>query len=105
MSQKNTSDDTILEEQIDSQYIPTDDEVLRYAKWLGMDVEKDRHLFWIAKQGLTTPLPPDWKPCKTNDTNEIYYFNFSTGESSWDHPCDTYNRKLYEENKKQSTKL
>ena len=99
MSQKNNSDDVILEEQIDQHYVPNDDEVLRYAKWLGMDVEKDRHLFWIAKQGLTIPLPPDWKPCKTNDTNEIYYFNFRTGESTWDHPCDTYNRKLYEEAK------
>ncbi len=94
---KINSNDTILEEQIDIAYVPTDDEVLKYAKWLGMDLEKDRHLLWIAKEGLTLPLPPHWKPCKTNDTNEIYYFNFESGESSWDHPCDVYNRKLFEE--------
>jgi centrosomal protein CEP164 len=92
--------DTILEEQIDSNYVPTDDEVIKYAKWLGMDLVEDRHLFWIAKQGLTTPLPEDWKACKTYDTNEIYYFNFKTGESTWTHPCDEYNRRLFEENKK-----
>lgn len=25
---------------------------------------------------------------------DIYYFNFSSGESTWDHPCDEYYRKL-----------
>jgi len=34
------------------------------------------------------PLPDNWKPCKTTDTEEIYYFNFKSGESTWDHPCD-----------------
>lgn len=41
------------------------------------------------------PLPENWKPCKTMDTNEIYYFNFATGDSTWDHPCDDYYRSLY----------
>jgi hypothetical protein len=64
-----------------------------------MDVEKDHELFWIAKEGLKAPLPKDWKPCKTQDTEEIYYFNFSTGDSTWDHPCDDYYRGMYEEHK------
>lgn len=51
-----------------------------YAKWLGMELEDDRDLFWIAKEGLKAPLPENWKPCKTVDTDEIYYFNFATGE-------------------------
>ena len=97
MSENN---DIILEEQIDSKYIPTDDEVIKYAKWLGMDMEEDKDLFWIAREGLKIPLPENWKPCKTYDTNEIYYFNFSTGESTWIHPCDDYNNKLYQEAKK-----
>jgi hypothetical protein len=33
-------------------------------------------------------LPEEWKPCKTSDTEEIYYFNFKSGDSTWDHPCD-----------------
>lgn len=56
------------------------DEVREYAKWLGMELEHDRDLFWIAKEGLKAPLPENWKPCKTVDTDEIYYFNFATGE-------------------------
>lgn len=55
------------------------DEVREYAKWLGMELEDDRDLFWIAKEGLKAPLPDNWKPCKTVDTDEIYYFNFATG--------------------------
>lgn len=29
----------------------------------------------------------------------MYYFNFQSGESVWDHPCDEYYRKLYDEEK------
>lgn len=27
-------------------------------------------------------------------TGDIYYFNFSTGQSTWDHPCDEQYRSL-----------
>jgi len=74
--------------------------VIEYATWLGMDLVADKDLFWIAKEGLKAPLPENWKPCKTTDTDEIYYFNFATGESTWDHPCDEYYRTLYEKEKK-----
>ncbi len=33
-------------------------------------------------------------------TEDIYYFNFATSESSWDHPCDGYYKGVYEEEKK-----
>lgn len=71
-----------------------------YAKWLGMHLEQDSSLLWIAREGLMAPLPKNWKPCKTKDTEDIYYFNFDTGESTWDHPCDGYYKKVYEEEKK-----
>ncbi|KAL0175303.1 hypothetical protein M9458_031271, partial [Cirrhinus mrigala] len=29
-------------------------------------------------------------------TGEVYYFNFSTGQSTWDHPCDEHYRRLVE---------
>jgi hypothetical protein len=59
------SDSIILEEEIDPNYVPTENEVLEYATWLGMDLEKDRDLFFIAREGLKAPLPENWKPCKT----------------------------------------
>ena len=67
---QNPQDSIILEEEIDPNYIPSEDEVIEYAKWLGMDLEKDRDLFYIAKEGLKAPLPENWKPCKTTDTDE-----------------------------------
>ena len=27
------------------------------------------------------------------ENQDIYYFNFKTGESIWDHPCDEYYRR------------
>ena len=94
------TDSIVLEEEIDPNYVPSESEVFEYAKWLGMDLDKDVDLFWVAREGLMAPLPKNWKPCKTKDTEDIYYFNFATGESTWDHPCDGYYKRLYEEEKK-----
>jgi hypothetical protein len=55
------SDSIVLEEEIDPNYVPTEDEVIEYAKWIGMDLEKDKDLYWIAREGLKAPLPADWK--------------------------------------------
>lgn len=32
--------------------------------------------------------------CSQNVNGDIYYFNFTSGESTWDHPCDEYYRNL-----------
>lgn len=72
------TDSIVLEEEIDPNYVPSEAEVLEYATWLGMDLEKDTDLYWIAREGLMAPLPKSWKPCKMKSTGEIYYFNFST---------------------------
>jgi hypothetical protein len=62
---------------------------------------------WIARKGVMAPLPKGWKPCQDQINDQIYYFNFETGESVWDHPCDDIfknmvieeRRKLKEKNK------
>lgn len=89
-------EDVILEEEIDPNYDPTEEELVEYATWLGMDLANHKDLLWIAKDALTAPLPNDWKPCLTEE-DEIYYFNFTTGRSIWDHPCDEYYRNIYKE--------
>ncbi|KNC55512.1 uncharacterized protein AMSG_01776 [Thecamonas trahens ATCC 50062] len=88
----------ILEEEYDENYQPTKEEIVEYANWLGMDLEADADLMWIAQEGLKAPLPAEWKPCSTQ-TGEIYYFNFSSGESIWDHPCDQYYKELFAKEK------
>ncbi len=70
-------------------------EIVDYAKWLGMDLEAEKDLMWIAREGLKAPLPEHWKPCKTPGTGDIYYFNFQTGDSVWEHPCDEHYKSLY----------
>tara|TARA_B100000795_G_C22739398_1_gene414660 strand:+ start:860 stop:1303 length:444 start_codon:yes stop_codon:yes gene_type:complete len=85
-------------------YEPTKEEVDEYAVWLGMDLVKDQHFRWIAEQGLKRAMPPDWKACKTPDTGEIFYFNFKTSETTWDHPCDSIDKNLFLEAKKKEKK-
>lgn len=84
----------VVTEEIPADYEPTEQEIDEYAAWLGMDLESERHLFWIARQALKAPCPAPWKPCLTED-NEVFYFNFQTGDSVWDHPVDVHSKKLY----------
>ena len=32
--------------------------------------------------------------CSQDPNGDIYYFNFATGDSIWDHPCDEFYRKM-----------
>ncbi|XP_076850921.1 uncharacterized protein LOC143501230 isoform X1 [Brachyhypopomus gauderio] len=84
-------DQLILEE--DENYLPSEQEVHEYAREIGIDPDGEPELLWLAREGIVAPLPPDWKPCQ-DVTGEVYYFNFSTGQSTWDHPCDEHYRQL-----------
>ncbi|GAA28160.1 hypothetical protein CSKR_103612 [Clonorchis sinensis] len=82
----------VLEEQYDASYRFTEKEVLLYAQSIGIDPINEPELMPLAYEGLNAPLPSEWKPCE--DINgDIYYFNFATGDSIWDHPCDVYYRQ------------
>lgn len=50
-SANEAADSVVLEEEIDPNYVPSEAEVLEYATWLGMDLEKDTDLYWIAREG------------------------------------------------------
>jgi hypothetical protein len=90
---------TVLEEVLHAEY--TQGEIDEYATWLGFDLDHDKNLLWVAQLGLQEPLPEHWKPCQSPQ-GEIYYFNFATGESSWDHPCDDQFRRLFRMEKSRS---
>ncbi|XP_078675226.1 uncharacterized protein LOC144913037 isoform X2 [Branchiostoma floridae x Branchiostoma belcheri] len=91
------NDQLILEEEYDETYEPTEEEIREYAlEVLGLQLPKDQDLLWIAREGINAPLPDDWKPCQDGN-GDIYYFNFATGDSVWDHPCDEYYRKMVQE--------
>merc|ERR1712151_733508 len=54
----------------------------------------------LATEGLKAPLIDGWKPCQNAD-GDIFYFNFVTGESSWDHPADETYRNLVQDKKRE----
>mmetsp|Transcript_95079 Transcript_95079/g.247647 ORF Transcript_95079/g.247647 Transcript_95079/m.247647 type:complete len:143 (-) Transcript_95079:270-698(-) len=89
-----------LEEKPSDEFNPTEEEVRNYAEWLGIDPEADEDLMYLAVEGLKAPLTDDWKACQ-NAEGEIFYFNFRTGESSWDHPADATYRQHAEDKKRE----
>ncbi|KAM5131895.1 centrosomal protein of 164 kDa [Mantella aurantiaca] len=86
-------DQLILEEDHDESYIPQEHEIQEYARMIGINPDTEHELMWLAREGIVAPLPPDWKPCQ-DVTGDIYYFNFATGQSTWDHPIDEHYREL-----------
>ncbi|XP_051520913.1 centrosomal protein of 164 kDa-like isoform X2 [Myxocyprinus asiaticus] len=86
-------DQVVLEEDYDENYIPSEQEIHEYAIEIGIDPQREPELLWLAREGMVVPLQPEWKPCQ-DITGEVYYFNFSTGQSTWDHPCDEHYRQL-----------
>ncbi|XP_053285531.1 centrosomal protein of 164 kDa-like [Pleuronectes platessa] len=83
----------ILEEEYDENYTPSEQEIQEYAREIGIDPGSEPELLWLAREGVVAPLPPEWKPCQ-DMTGEIDYFNLSSGQSTWDHPCDKHYRLL-----------
>lgn len=101
----------IIEDLYDENIQPTEEDVVEYAQFIGIDVNEvinaakwnkifycfltrlnvirlqEQELMWIARQGVMAPLPKGWKAVQ-DPQGELYYFNFETGESIWDHPCD-----------------
>lgn len=54
----------IIDESDDEEYEPTEQEIVGYAEFLGMDVKEDADLLYIAEEGVSkTSLPKD-KPNK-----------------------------------------
>ncbi|KAK6633908.1 hypothetical protein RUM44_004515 [Polyplax serrata] len=94
MSFSPTSGQVVLQEVFDEGSIPTDEEICDYALRIGIDVENEPHLLYLARDGLMQALPSGWKPCYDKDKKEIYYFNFKTKKAQWEHPLDEVFRNL-----------
>ena len=69
--------------------------ILQYAAYLGMDTALDTDLLWIAQQALTAELPAGWTEHADPMSGDAYFHNANTGETVWEHPCDSYYRNLY----------
>lgn len=94
MAQQQAPAIIILEERDAHEYTFTDAEVEAYALDLGIDLEFERDLIYLAKAGLQMPLPEHWKACRVEGQRNIFFFNSLTGESTWDDPCDELQREV-----------
>eukprot|EP00928_Gymnodinium_smaydae_P029359 TRINITY_DN22132_c0_g1_i1.p2 TRINITY_DN22132_c0_g1~~TRINITY_DN22132_c0_g1_i1.p2 ORF type:complete len:225 (-),score=56.11 TRINITY_DN22132_c0_g1_i1:109-783(-) len=72
----------------------TEDDIEDYAEGLGMNLEEDGEFLYLAREGIQAPLSPPWRHCESVD-GELFYFNFETGVSSWDHPNDEVVRERF----------
>ena len=70
------------------------EDVTEYAKFLGMDVDADAHLLWIAKEAMEAPLPEGWTQHEDKD-GFVYFYNTGTQQSTYEHPMDEFYRKVY----------
>ena len=73
---------------------PTAQEIVDYARYIGMDPIGDVNLLWIAEEALCASLPEGWTEHADQNGNTFYY-NAGTGQSSWEHPLDEYYRSLF----------
>uniref|UniRef100_A0A672H0R1 WW domain-containing protein n=1 Tax=Salarias fasciatus TaxID=181472 RepID=A0A672H0R1_SALFA len=83
-------------EEHDEDYEPTEEDIREFAIDLGIDPDTEPELLFLAREGYVARLPPEWRPSKDEEGN-LYYFNFSTGQSTWEHPTNEYFRRLVEQ--------
>lgn len=77
------------------------------AHYLGIDLEKESHLVWIAEEALDN-LPPGWEFGVSDEGEHAglpYFYNSETEESVWTHPLeDQYRDKVKKERRKAQDK-
>jgi len=83
------------------EYEPTQDEIIEYAKYLGIDINVDQDLLWIAVEGLKAPVPEPWRAIQyANNADEIYYMNMQNGVITHEHPLDVVYRERVQQEKR-----
>jgi hypothetical protein len=73
---------------------PSLNEVQSYASYLGLDVDNELHLMWIADEALNAPLPSEWTE-HHDSADRVFYYNVQTHASSWTHPLEQLHRDTY----------
>jgi hypothetical protein len=91
----------IIDEEIDENYNPSDEEILAYAEYLGFDYENDQELLIIAYQALKTPLPDNWKRAIIKNSQEVLYINLDDQTLHTFSPIDEAAIIHYREQKEQ----
>jgi len=68
-------------------------DVLEYAVYLGMELQEDIELLWIADDALQADDPEGWDQAES-PAGDTYYIHSVTQQVLWQHPLDyTYQQK------------
>lgn len=85
-----------LREKDDSEYVPEDEEVEEYARYIGVDLPDEAYMLELAKEGVKASLPEGWQACQTPD-GELVYRNIKTKVVQEEHPMDeVYRQRVIE---------
>ncbi|XP_043789873.1 centrosomal protein of 164 kDa-like isoform X4 [Apis laboriosa] len=87
----------VCKEIFDGVSHPSDEEVLEYARRLGIDPDTEPHLLSLAREGLMAALPKGWLPCFHETSGAWYYYQASTGTTTWQHPLDAVYKEMVEQ--------
>jgi hypothetical protein len=71
----------------------SEEEVLAFASYLGIDVEHHKDLLWVAQEALASPLPYGWKEC-VGEGGVVFFVQKDTNIVQWEHPLDVYYKSL-----------
>lgn len=82
-----------------TQFRSAPEDVLEYAVYLGMQLDEDKELLWIADQALQAEDPEGWSQCESPN-GDLYYVNQVTMQVLWQHPLDYQYQQTYLEEKK-----
>eukprot|EP00698_Gefionella_okellyi_P000507 TRINITY_DN10460_c0_g1_i1.p1 TRINITY_DN10460_c0_g1~~TRINITY_DN10460_c0_g1_i1.p1 ORF type:complete len:649 (-),score=110.03 TRINITY_DN10460_c0_g1_i1:1207-3153(-) len=69
-------------------------DIAEYGRFMGI-ADEDKHLIWIAAEGLCAPLPAGWRLYDDVIHDTTYYYHSASQTSQWEHPLDSYYRDLY----------
>lgn len=78
-------------------------DVIRHAKFIGIDPVEDAGYMWLAKEAFEAELPKGWVSGEGEGeyAGLLYYYNEETGKSTWDHPLDDYYRQKFRDLKRE----
>ena len=74
----------------------TKEEVEHSARSIGINLEKEPELRWIAEQKLATPLPAEWHTYN-HPQGYLCFFHAERREVQWDNPLTESFKEIAEE--------
>ena len=71
----------------------SEEEVVAFASYLGIDADHHKDLLWVAREALVSPLPYGWKEC-VGAEGAVFFVQKDTNIVQWEHPLDEYYKSL-----------